>query len=178
MKFIRGILAAAVAAGSVSASAQTYPIRNVGIVVPYPAGGSVDGVARIMEQKLHERLGQSFIVENRAGRAGGIVGANYVAKAAPDGYALMLTASIHVITPFLSKKMPYDVVKDFMPISLIATGPLIVSTTPSVAAGTSRISLPRCARSRQSTPSGRRASARPAIWRSSSSSARPVSIRW
>jgi tripartite-type tricarboxylate transporter receptor subunit TctC len=135
MKFIRGILAAAVAAGSVSASAQTYPIRNVGIVVPYPAGGSVDGVARIMAQKLHERLGQSFIVENRAGGAGGIVGANYVAKAAPDGYALMLTASIHVITPFLSKNMPYDVVKDFMPISLIATGPLIVSTTPSVAAG-------------------------------------------
>ena len=135
MKFMQGILAAAVVAGSVSASAQTYPIRNVGIVVPYPAGGSVDGVARIMAQKLHERLGQSFIVENRAGGAGGIVGANYVAKAAPDGYALMLTASIHVITPFLSKNMPYDVVKDFMPISLIATGPLIVSTTPSVAAG-------------------------------------------
>ncbi len=134
MKFMQGILAAAVVAGSVSASAQTYPTRNVGIVVPYPAGGSVDGVARIMAQKLHERLGQSFIVENRAGGAGGIVGANYVAKAAPDGYALMLTASIHVITPFLSKNMPYDVVKDFAPISLIATGPLIVSTTPNVAA--------------------------------------------
>jgi tripartite-type tricarboxylate transporter receptor subunit TctC len=135
MKFVQGILAAAAVAGSVSAGAQTYPTRNVGIVVPYPAGGSVDGVARIMAQKLHERLGQSFIVENRAGGAGGIVGANYVAKAPPDGYALMLTASIHVITPFLSKNMPYDVVKDFTPISLIATGPLIVSTTPGVTAG-------------------------------------------
>jgi tripartite-type tricarboxylate transporter receptor subunit TctC len=120
---------------SMPASAQTFPSRNVSIVVPYPAGGSVDGVARIMAQKLHERLGQSFIVENRAGGAGGIVGANYVAKASPDGYVLMLTASIHVITPFLSKNMPYDVVKDFAPISLVAIGPLIVSTTPSVAAG-------------------------------------------
>jgi tripartite-type tricarboxylate transporter receptor subunit TctC len=117
------------------ASAQTYPGRNVSVVVPYPAGGSVDGVTRIMAQKLHERLGQSFIVENRAGGAGGIVGANYVAKASPDGYTLMLTASIHVITPFLTKSMPYDVVKDFAPISLVATGPLIVSTTPSVTAG-------------------------------------------
>ena len=135
MKFVQGFLAAAAVAGSASAGAQTYPTRNVSIVVPYPAGGSVDGVARIMAQKLHERLGHSFIVENRAGGAGGIVGANYMAKAPPDGYALMLTASIHVITPFLSKNMPYDVVKDFTPISLIATGPLIVSTTPGVTAG-------------------------------------------
>jgi tripartite-type tricarboxylate transporter receptor subunit TctC len=63
------------------------------------------------------------IVENRAGGAGGIVGANYVAKSAPDGYTLLLTASIHVITPFLAKTMPYDVVKDFTPISLVAAGP-------------------------------------------------------
>jgi tripartite-type tricarboxylate transporter receptor subunit TctC len=138
MKLIHALLAAAVIAGIVPASAQTYPIRTVSIVVPYPAGGSVDGVARIMAQKLHERLGQSFIVENRAGGAGGIVGANYVVKAPADGYTLMLTASIHVITPFLSKSMPYDVVKDFAPISLVATGPLIVSTTPSVAAGNLR----------------------------------------
>jgi len=135
MKFVQGLLAAALVAGSVPAGAQIFPNHNVNIVVPYPAGGSVDGVARIMAQKLHERLGQSFIVENRAGGAGGIVGANYVAKAPPDGYVLMLTASIHVITPFLSKSMPYDVVKDFTPIGLVATGPLIVSTTPGVTAG-------------------------------------------
>jgi tripartite-type tricarboxylate transporter receptor subunit TctC len=119
-------------------AAQTYPSRTVSIVVPYPAGGSVDGVARILAQKLAETLGQSVIVENRAGGAGGIVGANYVAKAMPDGYTLMLTASIHVITPFLAKAMPYDVVKDFAPISLVAAGPLIVSTAPGVPAGNLR----------------------------------------
>ena len=109
--------------------ADTYPSRVVTVVVPYPAGGSVDGVARLLAQKLTESFGQSFIVENRAGGAGGIVGANYVAKAAPDGYTLMLTASIHVVTPFLHKIVPYDVVTDFTPISLVASGPLIVSTT-------------------------------------------------
>jgi len=111
-------------------AAQAYPDRTVSIVVPYPAGGSVDGVARIITQKLNESLGQHFIVENRAGGAGGVVGANYVAKAAPDGTTLLLTASIHVITPFLNKNITYDVVKDFTPITLIATGPLLVSTTP------------------------------------------------
>jgi tripartite-type tricarboxylate transporter receptor subunit TctC len=138
MKPMHALLAVAVITGLVPAHAQTYPGRTVSIVVPYPAGGSVDGVARIMAQRLHERLGQSFIVENRAGGAGGIVGANYVVKAPPDGYTLMLTASIHVITPFLSKSMPYDVVKDFAPVSLVATGPLIVSTAPNVAAGNLR----------------------------------------
>jgi len=116
--------------------ADTYPSRTVSIVVPYPAGGSVDGVARIVVQKLNESLGQSFIVENRAGGAGGIVGANYVAKAAPDGYTLLLTASIHVVTPFLHKTVPYDVVADFTSITLVAAGPLIVSTTPKMPANT------------------------------------------
>jgi tripartite-type tricarboxylate transporter receptor subunit TctC len=116
------------------AAAQDYPSRTVNIVVPYPAGGSVDGVARIITQKLNEALGQHFIVDNRAGGAGGVVGANYVAKAEPDGATLLLTASIHVITPFLNAKIPYDVVKDFTPITLIATSPLLVSTAPNVPA--------------------------------------------
>jgi tripartite-type tricarboxylate transporter receptor subunit TctC len=116
------------------AAAQNYPTRSVSIVVPYPAGGSVDGVARIITQKLNDAMGQHFIVDNRAGGAGGMVGANYVAKAAPDGATLLLTASIHVITPFLNKNIPYDVVKDFTPITLIATGPLLVSTSPKVPA--------------------------------------------
>jgi tripartite-type tricarboxylate transporter receptor subunit TctC len=116
------------------AAAENYPNRTVSIVVPYPAGGSVDGVARIITQKLNESLGQYFIVDNRAGGAGGVVGANTVAKAAPDGATLLLTASIHVITPFLNQSIPYDVVKDFTPITLIATGPLLVSTSPTVAA--------------------------------------------
>jgi tripartite-type tricarboxylate transporter receptor subunit TctC len=119
---------------SAPAMAQGYPSRTVSVVVPFPAGGSVDGVARILVSKLNETVGQHFIVENRAGGASGTVGANAVAKAAPDGYTLLLTASVHVINPFLYKSVPYDVVNDFTPVSLLADGPLIVSTTPSVPA--------------------------------------------
>ena len=117
-----------------AATAQNYPSRTVTVVVPFPAGGSVDGVARILVQKLNETMGQHFIVENRAGGASGIVGANAVAKAAPDGYSLLVSASVHVINPLLYKSVPYDVVRDFTPVTLLAEGPLIVSTTPSVPA--------------------------------------------
>jgi tripartite-type tricarboxylate transporter receptor subunit TctC len=117
-----------------SANAQDYPSRTVNVVVPYPPGGSVDGVARILVQELNQSLGAHFVVENRAGGASGTVGANVVAKAAPDGYTLMVSASVHVINPFLYPNVPYDVVKDFSPISLLAEGPLIFSTTPSVPA--------------------------------------------
>lgn len=130
------LVAALVGFAAPPAVAQTYPSRTVNLVVPYPAGGAVDGVARILAQKLSEKAGGTFIVENRAGGAGGIVGASYVAKAAPDGYTMLLTASIHVVTPFLHKTVPYNVVKDFTPISLVASGPLIVSTTPNVPAKT------------------------------------------
>src|SRR3954463_10736862 len=119
-----------------AAPPQPYPHTTVSVVVPYPAGGSVDVVTRLIVQKLNENLGANFIVENRAGGAGGAVGANFVAKAAPDGYTLMLTASIHIITPFLNSKIPYDAVKDFTPVSLVASGPLIVSTAPGVPAST------------------------------------------
>lgn len=120
------------------AHAQNYPDRTVAIIVPFPPGGSVDGVARIVVDKLNRTVGPHFIVENRAGGASGNVGANVVAKAAPDGYTLLLTASLHVVNPFLYKNMPFDVVKDFTPVTLIAAGPLIVSTTPSVPAHTLR----------------------------------------
>jgi len=120
------------------AHAQTYPDRTVAIIVPFPPGGSVDGVARILVDKLNRTVGPHFIVENRAGGASGNVGANVVAKAAPDGYTLLLTASLHVVNPFLYKNMPFDVVKDFTPVTLIAAGPLIVSTTPSGPAKTLR----------------------------------------
>ena len=128
------LLAAAFGLPPHSLAAQGFPSRTVTVVVPFPAGGSVDGVARILVQKLNETPGYSFIVENRAGGAGGTIGANTVAKAAPDGYTLLLSASIHVINPFLFKSVPYDVVADFSPVSLLAVGPLIVSTTPSVPA--------------------------------------------
>jgi tripartite-type tricarboxylate transporter receptor subunit TctC len=136
MKRLSGLLCAALMldlAGA-PAIAQPYPSRTVSVVVPYPAGGSVDVVARLVVQKLNESFGNVFIVENRAGGAGGAVGANVVAKAPPDGYTLMLTASIHIITPFLNKNIPYDAVKDFAPIMLVASGPLLVSTAPNVPA--------------------------------------------
>jgi tripartite-type tricarboxylate transporter receptor subunit TctC len=129
-----GLALALIAALAAPASAQKYPGRTVSVIVPYPAGGSVDGVARILVQKLNETVGQHFIVENRAGGASGTVGATAVARAAPDGYTLMVSASVHVINPFLYKNIPYDAVKDFTPVTLLADGPLIVSTTPSVKA--------------------------------------------
>jgi len=114
--------------------AQSYPTRTVAVIVPFPPGGSVDGVARIIVDRLNQAVGAHFIVENRAGGASGNVGANVVAKADPDGYTLLLTASVQVVNPFLYKNVPFDVVRDFTPITLIAAGPLIVSTTPSVPA--------------------------------------------
>jgi len=116
------------------ASAQDFPTRTVTVIVPFPPGGSVDGVARIIVDQLNQTVGPHFIVENRAGGASGNVGANVVAKADPDGYTLLVTASLHVVNPFLYKNVPFDVVKDFTPVTLIAKGPLIVSTTPSVPA--------------------------------------------
>ena len=125
---------AVLAALAAPALGQGYPSKTVSVIVPYPPGGSVDGVARILVQKLNETLGQHFIVENRAGGASGTVGAAAVAKAAADGYTLMVSASVHVINPFLYSNIPYDAVKDFTPVSLLAIGPLIVSTTPKVPA--------------------------------------------
>jgi tripartite-type tricarboxylate transporter receptor subunit TctC len=135
-RIVRVVLALAAAAlAPVAASAQNYPSRTVSVIVPFPPGGSVDGVGRIIVDKLNQTpLGSHFIVENRAGGASGNVGANVVARADPDGYTLLETASLHVVTPFLYKDVPFDVVKDFTPITLIAKGPLIVSTTPSVPA--------------------------------------------
>src|SRR3954469_14281803 len=100
-----GLALALIAAVTAPALAQKYPARTVSVIVPYPAGGSVDGVARLLVQKLNETVGQQFIVENRAGGASGIVGANAVARAAPDGYTLLVSASVHVINPFLYKNL-------------------------------------------------------------------------
>jgi tripartite-type tricarboxylate transporter receptor subunit TctC len=133
MKRVLALLALCLLGLAAPALAQPYPSRTVSVIVPYPAGGSVDVVARLLVQKLNESMGQSFIVENRAGGAGG---ANTVAKAAPDGYTLMFSASIHIITPFLNSKLPYDAVRDFAPVSLVASGPLLVSTTPGMPAKT------------------------------------------
>ncbi len=136
MKRLLGVALVAAAFGLAAQplAAETYPSRTVTIVVPFPAGGSVDGVARIIAQRLNQVPGFNAIVENRGQGAGGTIGANTVAKAAPDGYTLMVTASVNAINPLLLKNLPYDFVKDFTPISLLAVGPLLVSTNPNVPA--------------------------------------------
>lgn len=132
---VLGVLAATLP-GWHLAQAQTYPSRTVTLVVPFPAGGSVDGVARILAGELQERTGKSLVVENRAGGAGGTVGSASVASAAPDGYTLLLNASIHVVQPLINPHVRFDVIKDFDHIALIASGPLLVTTHPSVPANT------------------------------------------
>jgi tripartite-type tricarboxylate transporter receptor subunit TctC len=120
---LRWVLGVALLAGAPqAATAQAYPSRTVSIVVPFPPGGSVDGVARILVQKLNETVGQHFIVENRASGASGIVGANAVAKASPDGYTLLVSASVHVINPFLYKTVPSRTLHPLLPKYLLARG--------------------------------------------------------
>jgi tripartite-type tricarboxylate transporter receptor subunit TctC len=125
-KTLRVVLAASVAMLCTIASAQTYPTKSVSIIIPFPPGGTLDIVGRMLAQKLTEQTGQSFVVENRAG-GGGTIGANAVAKASPDGYTLLFSASTFTIAPMLVKGVPYDVEKDFIPVSMIAKAPLAVA---------------------------------------------------
>lgn len=125
-KILRIVLAASVAMLCTTAIAQTYPTKSVNIIIPFPPGGTLDIVGRMLAQKLTEQTGQSFVVENRAG-GGGTIGANAVAKASPDGYTLLFSASTFTIAPMLVKGVPYDVEKDFIPVSLIAKAPLAVA---------------------------------------------------
>lgn len=139
MKGIAAVVGGLALAASLPAHAQpdaSYPSRPITIVVPHPPGGSVDGLARIFAVKLGEELQQSIIIDNRAG-ASGMVGAGVVARAQPDGYTLYLNASIHNINPLLyGKKMSFDAVKDFTPISGLAQGALILSVNNDVPAKT------------------------------------------
>lgn len=117
--------------GAISAQAQSYPSQPVRMVVGFPPGGTTDVIARILSQKLTTRLGRSVIVENRAG-ASGIIGADAVAKSAPDGYTLLLSSSTLGTNLNLYSKLPFDTVKDFTPISLVATTPYMLVVQPSV----------------------------------------------
>lgn len=125
-KILRVVLAASVTMLCTTAIAQTYPTKSVNIIIPFPPGGTLDIVGRMLAQKLTEQTGQSFVVENRAG-GGGTIGANAVAKASPDGYTLLFSASTFTIAPMIVKGVPYDVEKDFIPVSLIAKAPLAVA---------------------------------------------------
>ena len=114
------------------AAAQDFPARPVKMVVPYAAGGAPDVLARLVSQRLSENLGQQFVVENRAG-AGGIAASEMVAKSAPDGYTLLVPDVPQLaINPFLVAKLPYDPVKDFVPVSIIAMTPMFIVVAPSL----------------------------------------------
>ncbi|WP_042883882.1 Bug family tripartite tricarboxylate transporter substrate binding protein [Cupriavidus necator] len=120
------------------AAAQTYPVKPIRIVVPYVAGGGTDTIARAMGEKLSKRLGQPVVVDNKAG-ASGIIGTDAVAKAAPDGYTLLLTITQSVLTnQFLYEKLPYDPRRDLTMISVLADAQLVLVAHPSVPARTVR----------------------------------------
>jgi tripartite-type tricarboxylate transporter receptor subunit TctC len=121
-----------------AAQAQAFPSKPVRLVIPFPAGGPLDAVGRIIAQKLTETWGQNVVVDNRPG-AGGNIGADLVAKAAPDGYTVVMGAlSTHAVNPSLYPKMPYDAVKDFAPISLVAITPNVLVVNPAVPVSTAK----------------------------------------
>jgi tripartite-type tricarboxylate transporter receptor subunit TctC len=107
------------------ALAQAYPTKPVKVIIPFPPGGPTDVLGRIVAQRLAEKLGQPFVVENKPG-ASGMIGATQVAKAAPDGYTILINASLHVINPSLYPKMQHDPIKDFAPVSQIADVPMVL----------------------------------------------------
>ena len=122
---------AALTHGITPAAAQAYPSKSIRMVVPFPAGGGIDTVARVIAPKLAESLGQPVIIDNRVG-ASGTVGTEAVAKAAPDGYTLLATFASHAQNASLYPKLGYDTVKDFAPVTLIATVPNILVINPSL----------------------------------------------
>jgi tripartite-type tricarboxylate transporter receptor subunit TctC len=104
---------------------QSYPSRPIKVIIPFPPGGPTDVLGRIVAQKLGERLGQNFVIDNKPG-ASGMIGADMVAKSAPDGYTLLVNASLHVINPSLYEKSRYDAISDFAPLSNLADVPLVL----------------------------------------------------
>lgn len=121
------------AAGMSSAVvAQNYPAKPIRFIVPWPAGGVADITTRLVARKLGENMGQTFVVDNRAG-ATGIIGCELAARAVPDGYTLLMgTTTTHATNPVMFKKLPYDSIKDFAPISLVADAPFVLLVHPSL----------------------------------------------
>lgn len=134
LKLISRTLATTFACSAALACAQAYPNKPIKLIVPFPAGGSLDSTSRLLAEKLTASLGQAIVVENRAG-AGGNIGMDAVAKSAPDGYTIGMGAlSTHAVNPALFAKMPYDANKDFAPISNVVVTPNVLLLHPSVPA--------------------------------------------
>ena len=118
-------------------AAEPFPTRPIRLIVPFPAGGGTDIVGRVLGQKLHESLGQPVVIDNRSG-AGGTLGTALAAKSSPDGYALLLVPTSHVINPSIYSKLPYDTERDFSPITMVASAAILMAVNPRVPAETMR----------------------------------------
>ena len=135
MHAVSALVAAVLLAASTSVAAQAYPAKPIRLIAPFAPGGALDLIARGLGQKLSENYGQPVVVENRAG-ASGVIGSEVVKNSAPDGYTLLLGATAtHGVNPALNPKLPYDAVKDFTPISLVATIPHALVVNPSLPIG-------------------------------------------
>ena len=122
-------------AAACTASAQSYPVKPVRMIVPFVPGGNTDIIGRVFAPKMSELFGQQIVVENRGG-AGGVIGTEAAARAAPDGYIILMVSAGHTINPAMIKKLPYDSVRDFAPISMIADVPTAFVVHPSLPAKT------------------------------------------
>ena len=129
VRIIAFLVAALCWAGS--ALAQAYPDRPVRIVVPFPPGGAVDILGRMVAQQLGEKWKQSVVVDNRPG-GGTVLGASLVAKSPPDGYTILLTVTAHTVNATLMEKLPFDPIKDFAPITMAASGLTILVVNPAL----------------------------------------------
>ena len=134
---MKRLIPALLMAASFGVSAQAYPTKPIRIVASYPPGGTNDFVARSVGQKLSEMLGQQVLVDNRSG-AGGNIGADSVAKAAPDGYTLFMAAGAHALAPSLYKKLSYDLVRDFAHISIASQAAFVLVVNPSIPANNAK----------------------------------------
>jgi len=123
----------AFAAISGSATAQNYPVKPVRLIVPFVPGGNSDIIARSIAPEMSKALGQPIVIENRGG-AGGLIGTELAAKSPPDGYTLLMVSAAHTINPAMAKKLPYDAVKDFAAIAIVADVPATFMVHPSIPA--------------------------------------------
>ncbi|RTL70210.1 MAG: tripartite tricarboxylate transporter substrate binding protein, partial [Hyphomicrobiales bacterium] len=130
------VVCAAFGLSAPAAHAQKWPERTIKLVVPYPAGGNVDGAARIIADRLQASLGQNVVVENKAG-AGGLVGSEAVAKSDPDGYTLLLGANGPILfAPEMANRRAYEWRRDFVPVTMVSITPIVLQVHPSVKADT------------------------------------------
>ncbi|MDM0000826.1 tripartite tricarboxylate transporter substrate binding protein [Variovorax sp. J22P240] len=138
IQFLQAVAAMLCMAGTSASLAQSYPTKPIRLIVPFPAGGATDLFARTLSQKMGEKLGTTLVIDNKPG-AGGAIGSDMAAKAAPDGYTLLLaTTSTHSIGPWINPKLPYDTVRDFTPIAHVGDAPSIMLVPNSSPAKTVR----------------------------------------